>query len=68
MAKVTIDETVCKGCGNCVNACPKNLLTLAKDHINAKGYHPATMTDMAACIGCTSCAIMCPDVAITVER
>ena len=33
MAKVTIDETVCKGCGMCVAACPKNLLELAKDHI-----------------------------------
>ena len=68
MAKVTSDETICKGCGMCVAACPKKLLELSKDHINAKGYHPATMTDMESCVGCASCAIMCPDVAITVER
>ena len=68
MAKVTINENLCKGCGNCVNACPKNLLELAKDHINSKGYHPAAMKDQAACVGCASCALMCPDVAITVER
>ena len=35
MAQITIDETICKGCGMCVAACPKNLLELAKDHINA---------------------------------
>jgi 2-oxoglutarate ferredoxin oxidoreductase subunit delta len=68
MAKVTINETLCKGCGMCVNACPKKLLVLAKDRINSKGYHPASMTDQASCTGCTSCALMCPDVAITVER
>ncbi len=68
MAKVTINENLCKGCGNCVNACPKKLLELAKDHINSKGYHPATMKDQEACVGCASCALMCPDVAITVER
>ncbi|MBO4785406.1 MAG: 4Fe-4S binding protein, partial [Lachnospiraceae bacterium] len=40
MAKVTINEALCKGCGLCVEACPKKLLVLATDHINAKGYHP----------------------------
>ena len=68
MAKVTINETLCKGCGLCVDACPKNLLELATDHINAKGYHTSTMKDQSQCVGCASCAIMCPDVAITVER
>ena len=68
MAKVTINEALCKGCGLCVEACPKKLLVLATDHINAKGYHPSTMTDESQCVGCASCAIMCPDVAIKVER
>ncbi len=68
MAKITVNEALCKGCGMCVNACPKKLLVLSTDRINAKGYHPATMTDQAQCTGCTSCAMMCPDVAITVER
>lgn len=68
MAKITVNEELCKGCGMCVNACPKKILELSKAKINAKGYHPATMTDESKCTGCTSCAIMCPDVAITVER
>ena len=68
MPKITVNEALCKGCGLCVTACPKKILVLAKDRINAKGYHPSTLTDESQCIGCASCAIMCPDVAITVER
>ena len=68
MASITIKEDFCKGCEMCVNACPKHLIELNKEKINAKGYHPARMTDQSQCIGCKSCAIMCPDVCITVER
>lgn len=68
MAKITIDENVCKGCELCVNACPKHIIALSGDKLNAKGYHPARVTDMEQCIGCASCAVMCPDCAITVER
>ena len=31
MAKVTFNEDICKGCGLCVNACPKHILAIAKD-------------------------------------
>jgi len=68
MAKITINETLCKGCAMCVNACPKKILELAKDRINSKGYHPASMTNQEACIACAFCATMCPDCAITVEK
>lgn len=68
MPSITVNQAVCKGCELCVNACPKNLIALDKDVINAKGYHPAKMTDASQCVGCAMCAMMCPDVAITVER
>ena len=68
MVKLTINEVLCKGCGLCVRACPKNLLQLSKTKINAKGYHPAEITDMAACVGCASCAKTCPDVVIRIEK
>lgn len=68
MPKVTVDRNLCKGCELCVNACPRKILALSKDTINAKGYHPATVVDEEKCIGCAMCAMMCPDVAIKVER
>lgn len=68
MAKITVNENLCKGCEMCVIACPKKLIQLAKDKINSKGYHPAQLTDESECIGCAFCATMCPDVAITVEK
>ena len=68
MARIEVDETYCKGCGLCVDACPVHIVALDKERINAKGYHPAYLTDEGSCTGCTSCALMCPDMAITVYR
>ncbi|MBR4868567.1 MAG: 4Fe-4S binding protein, partial [Clostridia bacterium] len=52
MAKVSFRTDFCKGCGLCVEACPKKILILAKDKINKKGHHPVEMTDQEKCIGC----------------
>ena len=68
MAKLTFKTDQCKGCGLCVNACTKGLLTISSDKINAKGYSPVELTDPEKCIGCAFCATMCPDCIITVER
>jgi len=68
MAGVSFKTDSCKGCGLCVDACPKNLLQISKDQINKKGHHPAEITKPEECVGCASCALMCPDCVITVER
>ena len=68
MAKLTFKTDLCKGCGLCVDACPKNLIIIAKDKINQKGHSPAEITDQDKCIACAFCATMCPDCVITVER
>lgn len=68
MAKVSFKKDVCKGCGLCVGACPKHIISLSTDELNAKGHHPAVCTDMEKCVGCAACGIMCPDCVITVER
>lgn len=68
MAKITIASDICKGCGLCVAACPKKLLRLCPDKLNAKGHHSAEITDQTQCIACAFCATMCPDCVITVEK
>ena len=68
MAKVTFDENLCKGCGLCVEVCPKDVLQIAQDKINLKGHHPVEAKNPEACIGCAFCATMCPDCIIKVER
>lgn len=68
MPKVTFREDLCKGCGLCVEACPKKILEIAGDQINKKGHNPARITDQEKCIGCAFCATMCPDCVITVEK
>ena len=68
MAKLTFKTDNCKGCGLCVNACPKGVLSLAADKINKKGHHPVEAVAPEKCIGCAFCATMCPDCIITVEK
>ena len=68
MAKITFATDICKGCGLCVSACPKQLIVIAKEKINKKGYCPAEMTDMSKCIGCGFCYTMCPDSVIKIEK
>ncbi len=68
MSKVTFHTDMCKGCGLCVDACPKHCLAIAQDKLNGKGYSPAFMKEPEQCIGCAFCATMCPDCIITVEK
>ena len=68
MAKLTFNSDLCKGCGLCVEACPKGILYLDGSILNARGYNPAALSDEAACIGCAICARMCPDCIIKVEK
>lgn len=67
MAKLTIAQEVCKGCGLCADVCPKKLLALSGE-INSRGYHPIAIAEQEQCIGCAFCARMCPDAVITVEK
>jgi len=67
MAKVTFNRELCKGCGLCVGACPKKIVSLSEE-LNSRGYHPANVVEQDKCIGCAFCATMCPDCVITVEK
>ena len=66
--KVMFDRDRCKGCELCVRVCPRKIVAIDVSVTNARGYHPADVTDISRCTGCASCARMCPDSVITVER
>lgn len=68
MAKLTFDKERCKGCGLCVQACPKQILAVSDTQSNGKGYYVVEMTDEDKCIACAFCATMCPDCVIKVEK
>lgn len=60
-APLDIAADRCKGCGLCVDSCPKHVLTLDERIVNPLGYHPVRLTDAAACTSCALCARICPD-------
>jgi 2-oxoglutarate ferredoxin oxidoreductase subunit delta len=63
---VHIIDDRCKGCGFCVEFCPRGVFVMSK-HTNAKGYHPPEVVNASACTDCGLCALLCPDFAIYVE-
>ncbi|MBI5026770.1 MAG: ferredoxin family protein [Nitrospirae bacterium] len=65
--KIIINRDVCKGCGYCIMACPKGVITLEKN-FNAMGYYPACPVNIEKCNGCGLCSTVCPDIAIEVWR
>ena len=58
-----IQEDECKGCGFCIEFCPKDVLRQS-ERFNVKGYYPPEVIDAEACVSCTFCQLVCPDFAI----
>ena len=55
----------CKGCGYCVEFCPRHVLA-SSGSFNKKGYHPPQVDQPEECTACRLCQLMCPDFAIFV--
>jgi 2-oxoglutarate ferredoxin oxidoreductase subunit delta len=61
-----IASDLCKGCGLCIDVCPKHVLANDETAVNAIGYHPIRLLDAGACTSCALCARVCPDAVFTV--
>jgi 2-oxoglutarate ferredoxin oxidoreductase subunit delta len=66
---VHILQDRCKGCGFCVEYCPKDVLVMS-EYFNKKGYHPPEVSKPESCVECHLCEMLCPEFAIfvTVEE
>ena len=64
-AEIHIIKDQCKGCGFCIQFCPKKVLEESEE-INARGIHPPKIVDEDNCIICGFCTAVCPDFAIFV--
>lgn len=60
---VIIIKDRCKGCGFCVEYCPKGVLEMSTE-FNIKGYHPPKVVKSGECVNCNLCEMLCPEFAI----
>ncbi|HIE05185.1 MAG TPA: 4Fe-4S dicluster domain-containing protein [bacterium (Candidatus Stahlbacteria)] len=61
--EVIIIKDRCKGCGFCIEYCPRGVLEFSEE-FNSKGYHPPRVKDADACVNCGLCEMICPEFAI----
>ena len=64
---VHIIDDRCKGCGFCIEFCPRSVLAIS-ERTNSKGYHPPIVKDGKECVHCQLCEMLCPEFAIFVVQ
>lgn len=66
--EIHIIKDRCKGCGFCIEYCPKEILEESEE-LNKRGVHPPKVKNNASCMLCRFCEVVCPDFAIfTIEK
>lgn len=61
MVEIYVNEEKCTGCGNCVKACPPEILFVSSNHCNVNSEL------IPECLGCQSCVVVCPSAAISLR-
>ncbi len=56
---MAVDSELCKGCGLCVDVCPKHVIGIS-EKLNSSSYHPAYYLGHD-CTGCGLCFYACPE-------
>ena len=57
----SIDPSLCTGCGNCVQVCPRSAIALE----SRDGILSLSEVDALRCFGCGNCVVVCPSKAIS---
>jgi len=65
-AHVSIDKERCKGCGFCVDFCPKEVIRMTSE-LSPKGYTLPTVENEDECLACGFCEAICPEFAMKVS-
>ena len=58
--KVLVTEELCKGCGRCIDACPKHAITMGTEINQTSGLIPIHI-DYGICNHCALCVSACPE-------
>ncbi len=64
---LTINEDLCKGCGICVDFCPKKVFQPSQS-ISRRGYYIPLVAVAEDCTGCRLCELLCPELAIVIAQ
>ncbi len=64
MFAINIDLEKCEGCGDCVDICPSEVLSVMEEG----GKKFAKVSNEEECIGCMACEDACEDGALTVTE
>jgi heterodisulfide reductase subunit A-like polyferredoxin len=65
-----VDEVLCRGCGQCVDACEYNAIELVEQEVTGvAGWSPPKIVvakvNAVVCKGCGACSVVCPSGAIS---